>query len=99
MYWAQCTRPNISFYVNLFIGYSSAPTKRHWTGIKHILRCLCGTTDLEIFYSYDHIDPSFVGYADSGYLSLILIKVDHRQVMCFLVVMPPFFGVLLNRLW
>ena len=37
MYLANCTRPDISFAVNLLARFSSAPTKRHWKGIKHIL--------------------------------------------------------------
>ena len=34
MYLSQCTRPDISFSVNLLARYSSAPTRRHWNGIK-----------------------------------------------------------------
>ena len=40
MYLANCTRPDIAFSVNLLARYSSAPTRRHWNGIKHILRYL-----------------------------------------------------------
>ena len=38
MYLANCTHPDISFFVNLLARYSSVPTQRHWNGIKHILR-------------------------------------------------------------
>ena len=41
MYLANYTRPNIAFSVNLLARYSSAPTKRHLNGIKHILRHFC----------------------------------------------------------
>ena len=50
MYIANCIRPNIAFSINLLARYSSTPTQRHWTGIKHILRYLCGTTDMSLFY-------------------------------------------------
>ncbi|KAL0347471.1 UNVERIFIED_CONTAM: Secreted RxLR effector protein [Sesamum calycinum] len=40
MYLANHTRPDITFAVNLLARYSSAPTRRHWNGIKHILRYL-----------------------------------------------------------
>ena len=40
IYLANYTRPNIPFYVNLLARYNSAPTRRHWNGIKHILRYL-----------------------------------------------------------
>ncbi|BBN67664.1 Disease resistance protein CC-NBS-LRR class family [Prunus dulcis] len=70
LYLAQCTRPDISFSVNLLARYSSAPTRRHWTGIKHVLRYLRGTTDMGLFYSSESTNAqSIVGYADAGYLS------------------------------
>jgi hypothetical protein len=45
MYLANNTRPDIAFAVNLLARYSASPTKRHWTGIKNILRYLHGTAD------------------------------------------------------
>ena len=43
MYLANYTRPNTAFVVNLLARYSAAPTKRHWVGMKTILRYLKGT--------------------------------------------------------
>ena len=68
MYLANYIRPDIAFAINLLARYSSAPTRRHWNGIKHILRYLCGTTDLGLFYP-NGSKPQLVGYADAGYLS------------------------------
>ncbi|KAD4585160.1 hypothetical protein E3N88_22761 [Mikania micrantha] len=68
MYLTNCTRPDISFAVNLLARFSSAPTKRHWNGIKHIFRYLRGTTDLGLFYPNDSKEE-LVGYADASYLS------------------------------
>ena len=68
MYLANTTRPDITFAVNLLARYSSAPTRRHWNGIKHILRYLKRTTDMCLFYSVN-CSPNLVGYADAGYLS------------------------------
>ena len=68
MYLANGTRPDIAFVVNLLARYSSAPTKRHWNGIKHILRYLRGTEDLGLFFK-KNADITLVGYADGGYLS------------------------------
>ena len=45
LYLAQCTRPDIAFSVNLLARFSSAPTWRHWNGIKHHFRYLRGTKD------------------------------------------------------
>ena len=68
MYLANCTRPDIAFSVNLLARYSSAPTRRHWKGIQHILRYLNGTTDMGLFYS-NKSKEKLLGYADAGYLS------------------------------
>ncbi|KAM1281268.1 hypothetical protein FF1_022062 [Malus domestica] len=79
LYLAQCTRPDISFAVNLLARYINAPTCRHWTGVKDIFCYLKGTTDLGLFYPYEslsdaapyahQVDSRLVGYADAGYLS------------------------------
>jgi hypothetical protein len=45
MYLANCTRPDIAFVVNLLDRYNTAPTRRHWVGVKTILRYLKGTQD------------------------------------------------------
>jgi hypothetical protein len=68
MYLANCTRPDIAFAVNLLARYSSAPTRRHWNGVKHVLRYLCGTIDMGLFYSKGS-KSQLSGYADAGYLS------------------------------
>ena len=49
MYLANCTRPDIAFAVNLLARHSATPTKRHWTGVKNILRYLQSTIDLGLF--------------------------------------------------
>jgi hypothetical protein len=68
MYLANGTRPDIAFAVNLLARFSSAPTKRHWTGIKRILRYLRGTIDLGLYFQKKQ-DLSIIGYTDAGYLS------------------------------
>ncbi|XP_070665161.1 secreted RxLR effector protein 161-like [Malus domestica] len=79
LYLAQCTRPDISFAMNLLARYSNAPTHRHWNGVKDIFCYLKGTTDLGLFYTHkspsvaapygSRIDSRLVGYADAVYLS------------------------------
>ena len=63
MYLANCTRPDIAFPVNLLARYSSTPTRRHWVGVKTILRYLQGTQDLGLWYSRKGV-PSMMGYVD-----------------------------------
>ena len=77
MYLANYIRPDIAFSVNLLARYNSAPTKRHWNEIKHILRYLRGTSDMGLFYS-KAMEPQLLGYADAGYLRT-LTKLDHKQ--------------------
>ena len=64
MYLANCTRPYIVFSVNLLARYSSAPTRRHWKCIQHLLRYLSGTTDMGLFYSNKSKEKP-LGYADA----------------------------------
>ena len=64
MYLANCTHSDIAFSVNLLATYSSALTRRHWNGIKHILRYLRGTTDMSLFYSRESKQQLF-GYANA----------------------------------
>ena len=68
MYLANCTRPDIVFSVNLLSRYSSTPTRRHWKGIRHILRYLSGTPDMGLFYS-NKSEEKLLRYGDAGYLS------------------------------
>ncbi|KAM2019358.1 hypothetical protein ACFX1T_022162 [Malus domestica] len=78
LYLAQCTRPDISFAVNLLARYSNASTRRHWNGVKDIFCYLKGTTDLGLFYTREsssivspyssQIDSRLVGYTNAGYL-------------------------------
>ncbi|XP_068309708.1 uncharacterized mitochondrial protein AtMg00240-like [Pyrus communis] len=79
LYLAQCTRPNISFAVNLLGRYNNAPKCRQWNGVIGIFRYLKGTTDLGLFYTHEspnvatlygsRIDFCLVGYTDAGHLS------------------------------
>jgi hypothetical protein len=68
MYLANCTRPDIAFAVNLMARYSAAPTRRHWVGVKTILRYLQGTQDLGLWFPKNQA-PTMVGYVDAGYMS------------------------------
>jgi hypothetical protein len=68
MYVANNTRPDIAFSENVLARYSSDQTRRHWNIIKHVLRYLCGTRDMGLFYRKD-IKSKLVRYTDAGYLS------------------------------
>ncbi|KAF3672955.1 Aluminum-activated malate transporter 8 [Capsicum annuum] len=67
MYLANNTRSYIYFTVSLLARFRSFLTKRHWNGVKHILRYLQGTIDLGLFYSNES-KSEMSGYADAEYL-------------------------------
>jgi hypothetical protein len=50
MYLANITRLDISFVVNILATYNASLMKRHWVGVKNILRYLESTKDLALFY-------------------------------------------------
>jgi hypothetical protein len=64
----NCTRPDIVFTINLLARYGIAPTKRHWVGIKTILRYLQGTQDLGLWFLKNQA-PTMVRYIGSGCMS------------------------------
>ena len=97
MYLANGTRPDIAFAVNLLARFSLAPIKRHWSGIKRILRYLRGTIDLGLYFRKKQ-DLSIIGYTDAGYLSDPQTDY-HRLGMYFLVVEQQSHGSHLSRLW
>ena len=68
IYLANCTRPDISFSVNMLPRFSYSPTKRYLNNVKHILLYLQGIPDLGLFYS-NRSSSQIIGYADAGYLS------------------------------
>jgi hypothetical protein len=68
MYLVNCTQPDIAFSVNLLTRYSSAPTRRHWNKVKHVLCYLRETTEMGLFYSRCS-NSQLVGYADASFLS------------------------------
>jgi hypothetical protein len=68
MYLANNTIPDIIFSVNILARYSSDPTRRHWNRIKYVLRYLCGTRDMGLFYR-KNTKSKLVGYTSARYLS------------------------------
>ena len=62
------TLPDIAFAVNLLARYGASPTRRHWNGVKHILRYLKGTLDMGLFYPNEN-KTDLIGYADAGFRS------------------------------
>jgi hypothetical protein len=53
MYLTNNTKHDFSFSVNILIRYSYDPIRRHWNEIKYVLRYLCGTRNMGLFYRKD----------------------------------------------
>ena len=97
MYFVNCTRPNIAFSVNLLARYNYAPTRRHWNGIKHILRYLRENTYTSLFYSGNQSNNCLDMQMQD--IFQIHIKVGHKQGMCLITMVLLFHGDLSNKQW
>ena len=69
MYLATCTRPDIALAVSELARIASNPGKRHWEGVKRIMRYLQGTSDYGIGYGKSH--SRLFGYVDANYARCI----------------------------
>ncbi|XP_053112171.1 uncharacterized protein LOC128327395 [Hemicordylus capensis] len=83
LYLSQWSRPDILTAVNILSRFSSKPTKRHWVGVKRILRYLKGTIDKGMYLEPDEdlkldacVDSDWAGdihdrKSTSGYIVLL----------------------------
>lgn len=73
LYFATCTRPNISYAVSILAQYCEAPNTAHWMMVKRIFRNLRGAESLGIVYEChekDNAMDEFVGYTDADWAGL-----------------------------
>jgi hypothetical protein len=68
LYLSTYTRPDISFAVSVLARHSQRPCIRHWNGVKHLLRYLRGTEDLDLLYTRGGT-AEIIDYADAGFRS------------------------------
>jgi hypothetical protein len=59
------TRPDIAFAINKLAQYMSDPTDYHQSTVKHLIRYLRSTKDMEIRYKPEN--PNLIGYTDADY--------------------------------
>lgn len=64
LYLANCTRPDLSYAVNVLSKQSSHPTERHWIQLKGVLKYLAGTKQHGIVYRGD---TELKAWTDSDY--------------------------------
>ena len=62
MYLTNNLHLDIVFSISFLVRYSSCLTKRYWNEIKHIHH-FQGTSDMELFYSYDRFGSKQIGNA------------------------------------
>lgn len=67
MYLSQCTRPDISYAVNVLSRFNSNPHLNHWLSVKRVFRYLRGTSKMKLFYSRGICHNDIIGYADADY--------------------------------
>jgi hypothetical protein len=63
LYIANCTRPDISYAVNMLCRYMSRPGREHMNAAKSVLQYLAGSSYLGLLYRKGHYD--LFGYCDS----------------------------------
>ena len=97
MYLTTCILPDIAFPVNLLAIYSSAPTRRHWNGIKHILRYLKGTSYMWHFYSKES-KQQFLDMQMQGIFQTHT-KLDPKTGMYLVVMVLLSHGNLSSKQW
>ncbi|MBW0461124.1 hypothetical protein O181_000839 [Austropuccinia psidii MF-1] len=69
-YLAQHTRPDIIFTVNQLSRFSTKPNEAHWTALKHLLRYLKGSLNINLEYTKSTMSNHFsqlTGWADADY--------------------------------
>ncbi|XP_051113714.1 secreted RxLR effector protein 161-like [Andrographis paniculata] len=70
MYVQVCTRPYISYAIEVLRRYQSNPGVDHWIAAKKVMRYLQGTKDFMLMYR--KIDVlKMIGYSDSDYAGCI----------------------------
>ena len=69
MYLAIATRPDITYSVSKLAQYNSNPGPEHWHAVKHLLRYLKGTMDLQLTYRGDKVTSPelFRAYSDADH--------------------------------
>ncbi|XP_056688167.1 secreted RxLR effector protein 161-like [Spinacia oleracea] len=80
MYLASHTRPDISFSVNLLARFSSCSTRRHWNGIKHVLRYLQGTKDMGTAISWRSMKQTIAATSSNHSEILAIHESSHECV-------------------
>ena len=94
MYLANCTRLDIAFSINLFVRYSYVPTRRHWNGIKHILRYLL----VWVYFTQGNQNNNCLDMQMQNIFH-IDIKVSHKHGMCLITMVLLSHGDLSNKQW
>lgn len=69
MYAAICTRPDISFTVQILSQFSVNPTETHRTVLKRVHRYLSGTHSFKLTHGGRNTDAESIGYTDADQAS------------------------------
>ncbi len=69
IYLMTCTRPDLSWIVSKLSQYLSDPYEQHWSTVKHVMRYLKGTIDLELCYKKSDEKLKLVAYSDADWAS------------------------------
>ena len=80
MYAMLCTRPDVSYALNMTGRFQSDPGECHWIAVKNILKYLRRTKDIFLIYGGQEDELVISGYTDAGFQSDLD---DLRSQSCF----------------
>ncbi|MBW0534729.1 hypothetical protein O181_074444 [Austropuccinia psidii MF-1] len=84
-YLAQHSRPDIMFTVNQLSRFSTKPTTKQWTALKHLLRYLKGTLRFNLSYKKSQSSLSIsilMGWVDADYANA---REDRKSISGYVV--------------
>ncbi|MBW0570413.1 hypothetical protein O181_110128 [Austropuccinia psidii MF-1] len=77
-YLALHTQPKITFTFSLLAQFTKKPTVSHWSLIKHLLRYLNGTKDLDLHFTKPQSEGAeLLGWEDVDYATSLVTKKSH----------------------
>ncbi len=92
LFLTNCTRPDISFAVNMACRSMSSPTPEDWMRVKRIFRYLVGTPSHGLHYRrsavVDEGNPLLVGFSDSDWGGDIQGRRSTSGAVCFVAGSP-----------
>jgi len=80
-YLVSGTRPDLAFCVSYLSRFCQCPLPDHWAALKRVLRYLCGTAKMGIFFAAGDTGMELTGYSDADWAG---DRLDRKSMSGFL---------------